>query len=65
MHALLALPEPLEDSAPQQAARTYRLEFGLTVTEAKDAGGLAERAQALPAVAPALCLVRSGELVPA
>jgi ATP-dependent exoDNAse (exonuclease V) beta subunit len=53
VHALLALPEPLEGEALEQAARTHRLEFGLSPTEAAEAAELAGRAQTLPAVAVA------------
>ncbi len=53
VHALLALPEPLEGDALQQAAQTQRLVFGLSETEATEAAELAERAQTLPAVAAA------------
>ncbi len=53
VHALLALPEPLEGEALAQAAQTHRLELGLGPTEAAEAAELAGRAQALPAVAAA------------
>jgi ATP-dependent exoDNAse (exonuclease V) beta subunit len=53
VHALLALPEPLEGEALEQAAQTHRLELGLSPTEAAEAAELAGRAQTLPAVAAA------------
>jgi ATP-dependent exoDNAse (exonuclease V) beta subunit len=53
VHALLALPEPLDGEALQRAAQTQRPAFGLSETEAAEAAELAERAQALPAIAAA------------
>jgi hypothetical protein len=53
VHALLALPEPLTGESLQQAAQAHRLAYGLSETEAAEAAGLAERVQALPAVAAA------------
>ena len=51
VHALIALPEPLEAEALHAAAQVLRVDHGLSLADADEAAELAARVHDLPAVA--------------
>ncbi|HEX9189494.1 MAG TPA: PD-(D/E)XK nuclease family protein, partial [Vicinamibacteria bacterium] len=53
VHRLLALPDPIDDGALEEAAAALRAEHGLGSEDAREAAALAKATRSLPAVAAA------------